>query len=174
MIKFKICEFLTYWLKIIDLFHVNPFFFFLQAIIKSWIKQLKIKLENVSFKHLEKNMTCLKKAVSASVTLSFALTLTWDDRYSFQGSKNSERSQRRHTTQIHKLCYISETWRVRNQTLPDIQHTGRSRHRVAVGFKGQTDVAHLNVFSAYLELLKSFSKLWVPWMCGELIHCLCV
>ncbi len=122
------------WLKRIDLFNVNPFF--LHAIIKSWTKQLKIKLENVSFKHLEK-----KKAVSASVTLSFALTLTWDDRYSFQGSKNSERSQRRHTTQIHKLCYISETWRVGNQTLPDIQHTGRSRHRVAVGFKGHTDIA---------------------------------
>ncbi len=117
-------------------------------------EHLKRKLKSVSFKHLEKNMTCLKKAVSASVTLCFALTLTWDDRYSFQGSKNSERSQRRHTTQIHKLCYISETWRVGNQTLPDIQHTGRSRHRVAVGFKGHTDVAHLNVFSAYLELLK--------------------
>lgn len=137
---------------------MNPFFFFF-ASNNQIMNQTTENKTGKCLKHLEKNMTCLKKAVSASVTLSYALTLTWDDRYSFQGSKNSERSQRRHTTQIHKLCYISETWRVRNQTLPDIQHTGRSRHRVAVGFKGQTDVAHLNVFSAYLELLKSFSKL---------------
>lgn len=134
-------------------------FRFLRATIKS--RRIKGKenckmfvKDSISGSKRRACWTCLKKTVSASVTLTFSPTLTWDDRYSFQGSENSERSQGGHITQIHKLSYISETGRVGNQTLTDIQHTGRSRHRVAVGFKGHTEVVHLNVLSAYLELLK--------------------
>ena len=38
----------------------------------------------------------------------FKLSLTWNDRDSFQCSENSECSQRRYIAQVHKLCYISE------------------------------------------------------------------
>lgn len=40
--------------------------------------------------------------------LVFKLSLTWNDRDSFQCSENSECSQRRYIAQVHKLCYISE------------------------------------------------------------------